>query len=149
MGSKKLCRGSAAKGIIPSGSLSTATRHSHSVAATSRRPNVDFLHKDGSRQWRICGAHRRLPALTLLLEPNVNHHLPTGVPHTRPAEMEPRTRKGKTREAKMSLLDDKIETLDRNVVVASSAKQVFESVKAALALARVSAPIPRPFPDPR
>jgi len=61
----------------------------------------------------------RLPAAF-----NPNLRSPPTVPHT----MRTRTRK---------LLDDRIDTLDRNAVYASPAQQVFRTVSAILALTRV------------
>ena len=45
------------------------------------------------------------------------------------------------RKAKVPSLDDRIETLNRNAVEASSAEQVFGVVGTAIALIRVSAPL--------
>ena len=52
-----------------------------------------------------------------------------------------------TPKAKVSLLDDSVEIPNRNAVEASSAKQVFGTVRTALALVQVSAPIPPPSPN--
>jgi len=68
--------------------------------------------------------------------PGLNRHHPTSTPYTKPAEMAPRTRKA----LRASLLDDKIDILNRDADEASSAKQVFRTVSATLALVRVSAP---------
>ena len=43
----------------------------------------------------------------------------------------------RTRKAKVSLLDDRIEVLNREAIEASSAKQVFRTVSATIALVRV------------
>jgi len=53
----------------------------------------------------------------------------------------------RTRKAEVSLLDDRIDVLNRNAVEVSSAKQVFRTVSATLALVRVSAPILHPPVD--
>lgn len=79
------------------------------------------------------------PVDTRLLVLIPNHHRPTGTSYTKPAKMATRTRK-----AKVSLLDDRIDILNRNAVEASSAKQVFRTVSATLALVRVGAPILHP-----
>ena len=46
-----------------------------------------------------------------------------------------------THEAEVSLIDGRIEILNRNAVKASPAKRVFRTVSAILALVRVGAPI--------
>lgn len=51
------------------------------------------------------------------------------------------------RKAKMSLLDDRIEILNRDATEASSAKQVFKTVSSTLALVRVSATILHSYVD--
>ena len=53
----------------------------------------------------------------------------------------------RTRETSASLLDDRGVILNKDTVEASSAKQVFVTVCAALALVRVSVPIPHPPVD--
>ena len=60
---------------------------------------------------------------------------PASTPHTRPEKMATRTRK-----AKVSLLDDRINILNNDAVEASPAKQVFRNVSTTLALVRVSVP---------
>ena len=80
----------------------------------------------------------RDPAVRLL-----RHHRPklklghhsTGTPYTKSVKMATRTRK-----AKASLLDDRIDILDRSAVEVSPAKQVFKTVSTTLALVRVSTP---------
>ena len=67
-----------------------------------------------------------------------NHHA-MSPPYAKSEKMATRTRK-----AKVSLLDDRINILDQDAVKAISAKQVFGTVSATLALIRVSAPILRP-----
>ena len=58
-------------------------------------------------------------------------------PHVRPVETETHTR-----EDKVSLLDDRSNILNKDTVEASSEKQLFTTVGAALALVRVGVPIP-------
>jgi len=65
------------------------------------------------------------------IEPS--HNRPTGA--TKPVKMTTRTRK-----AKMSLLDDRIDILNGDAAKASTVKQVFRTVSTAIALVRVSAP---------
>ena len=60
---------------------------------------------------------------------------PACSPHTKPAKMATRTRK-----AKASLLDDRINILNKDAVEASPAKLVFKTVSTTLALVRVGAP---------
>jgi hypothetical protein len=50
----------------------------------------------------------------------------------------------RTRKAKATILDDRIDILERNAVEVSPAKQVFGTVAAILALVRVSALVLRP-----
>ena len=66
-------------------------------------------------------------------ELNLHHPIST-VPHTKPVTMATRRHN-----AKASLLDDKIDILNRNTVEVSSSEQVFRTTSAILALVRVSA----------
>ena len=60
---------------------------------------------------------------------------PPGTPYTKPVKMATRTHK-----AKVSLLDDRIDVLNKDAAEASPAKQVFRTVSTTLALVRVSVP---------
>ena len=81
----------------------------------------------------------RKPPTQLLASLELNHRRPTSTPYTKPAKMATRTRN-----AKVSLLDDRIDILNRGAVDVSSAKQVFRTVSATLALVRVSTTILHP-----
>ena len=85
------------------------------------------------------------PAPTQALAPiELNHPRPPCTPYTKPAKMATRTRG-----AKASLPDNRIDTLNREAVDASAAKQVFKAVSATLSLVRVSAYILHPPVDSR
>jgi len=77
------------------------------------------------------------PPIQLLASLELNRHHPIGTPDSKPTKMA-------TREAKVSLLDDRIDVLNRNAVEGSPAKQVFRTVSNTLALVRVSTRILRP-----
>ena len=55
----------------------------------------------------------------------------------------------RTRKAKASLLNDRIDILNKDAAETSAAKQVFRTVSATLALVRVSVPILGRFEGPR
>jgi len=103
-----------------------------------RRISCESTIVECKRLYSGCDPPPRLAPLEL------NHHHPTiRTPHTKPAKMATRARK-----AKMSLLDYRIDILNRGAIEASSAKQVFETVGTILTLVRVSVAILRPSVDP-
>ena len=67
-----------------------------------------------------------------------------GTSHTKPARMSTRARK-----ARVSLLDDRIDILDKNAAGSSPPKEVFRTVAAILALVRVSSPALTPSANSR
>jgi len=81
--------------------------------------------------WRLINTLPREPHITLPLPAH-----PTSTACTKPVVMGVRARK-----AKESLLNDRIDILNRNGIDGSPAGQIFTTVSAILVLVRVGAPV--------